>query len=168
MFIRTVSSISCAVAVLAAASMAQAQTFKPNGASFTIVDSEFIVEQTQQLSCDITGFTGDVASDGSDLDIYVDPTLGGPGLCGFVGLNTDWTVTPTGGLNVLISGISAASLLGTCTGSVTGYFLSATSTEMEIPRQNIPGTVNTPTGPVAMDCWIEGWADFGSVTLSTP
>jgi len=164
MIIRTASAVSCFVAVMAAASFANAQSFSPAGA-FEIVDSEFVVEQSQQLTCHIDGFDGSVPTGGANAVIDVNPPntlLEGDGLCDNVGLNnSNWTITPTGGTNVTVTGISATSLLGTCAGTVTGTYVGNTLT---IPRQSISGTIfGFPTL-----CYIGGYATTGNsaITLS--
>lgn len=167
MLFRTVSAIACVAAVTAAASLAQAQTFEPYGVSFEIVDSELIVEQTQQLYCHITGFAGYVPAGGATAVIDVNPPntlLDGDSLCDSVSLNnSNWTITPTGGTNVTITGVSVMSLLGTCAGHLYGtYFANI----LVIPNQGIPGTVfGFPT-----TCYVFGFAQLGNedITLSGP
>jgi hypothetical protein len=162
MIIRTASAVSCFVAVMAAASFANAQTFSPV-TTFEIVNSEFVVEQSQQLTCHIDGFTGYVTTGGAAAVIDVSPPNhleNGNSLCDNVGLNnSNWTITPTGGSNVSVSGISATSLLGTCAGTVTGTYVVNTLT---IPRQGIPGTIfGFPT-----TCYIEGEATTANSAIS--
>lgn len=162
MIIRTASAVSCFVAVMAAASFANAQTFSPV-TTFEIVDSEFVVEQSQELTCHIDGFEGYVTTGGATAVIDVNPPntlLDGDNLCDNVGLNnSNWTITPTGGTNVTVTGISATSLLGTCAGTVTGTYVGNTLT---IPRQGIPGTIFW----IPTTCYIEGYATTGNSAIS--
>ncbi len=159
MLSRTVSAISCFAAVAAAASLAQAQTFAPAGASFEIVDSELVVEQSQELVCNVTGFRGLVSGIGHHavVDVSVPNTLlDGDFLCNSVGLNnSDWTLTPISASAVTVSGIYVNSLMGTCGGTVIGtYFANV----LVIPRQAIPGNIfGFPTS-----CYVFGFVQLGS------
>jgi hypothetical protein len=179
MIIRIASAVSCLALVLAGASVANAQTFKPNGASFTIVDSYFDVQQSQLVTgCNINGFNGAVSATGSNATIDVGPAgsnnLKGPGLCPLVGLNSsDWVIVPTGATvggvtPVSIQGVRATSLLGTCNVAsspapvnLTGSFSGNTLT---IPWQSMPGVI---LGSPAT-CYVGGDATTDIVTLTTP
>lgn len=158
---RIATAVSCFAIALGGASVAHAQSFSPAPADFEIVNSEFTVEQTQELVCNIDGFEGSVATGGGSATIDVGPTLlEGDDLCDNVGLDSsDWVITPTGGSSVSVSGISATTLLGTCSGTVTGTFSGNT---LSIPRQTIPGDVFG----FPMDCYIEGDATTDNDAIS--
>lgn len=174
MIIRIASAVSCLAMVLAGASAANAQTFKPYGSSFEIVDSYFDVQQSQLVSgCDINGFAGVVDAAGADVTIDVNGpnTLQGPGLCTLVGLNaSDWIIEPDGLTSdgVKIKNVKATSLLGTCNvaPAVTPVDLYGTfnGNTLTVPWQAMPGVI---LGAPA-DCWVGGDATTDVVTLTTP
>lgn len=174
MITRIVSAVSCLAIVLAGASVANAQTFKAYGATFSIVDSDFTVRQSQTLTnCNINGFAGAVNGTGSQatIDVNGPNTLLGPGLCTAVGLNaSDWVVVPVPGSTtgaVKVHNVKATSLLGTCN-VVTSVALDGTFTgnTLDIPWQPMPGVIlGFPT-----NCYVEGYAETGNaaITLTTP
>lgn len=164
MIIRTASAVSCFVAVVAAASLAQAQAFTPVNTAFTVTDSAFVVEQTQQLNCHIDGFSGTTAVAGGSATIFVNPPntlLEGDSLCDNVGLNSsNWVITRTGPGTVSVSGIVATTLLGSCSGTVVGTFSGSTLT---LVNQPLAGTVFG----FPMTCTIDGYATVSpTITMS--
>lgn len=172
MSIRITSLVAAAAVVASSTSaFAQSQTFNPTSGDFTISNSYLILEQSQQIECNINNLEGTINSSTSATVKANGKNFGAPeNLCTSVALIQNWTLTPVGsGNDVVISGIKVNSLLGRCDGTVTGD-LDSTG-HLIIAPQSISGYYwLTPWA--SNPCLVEGEADirmklspFGPVTL---
>jgi len=164
---KTIASLVC-VGVMAIGGVAHAQSL--SGSSGALTGSLNLRQTlTSPLACSVNSIPYGITGGVGQTTANVTPPFNRSLCTGVVGLGVkmlgNWTITATGGSNLLISGVHVQALSGVCggsTASITGTLTSANT--ISIPFQTIPGTA----GGSSVPCELEGTVVSSSAITIIP